>query len=213
MENKGGKTLQFKIGPRIALRFGGDEFQQFGLKGRFILEQFHFHWGDANGSPGSEHALNGLRTSAEVHFVFYNAKYDNISNAVTFSDGIAVLGIMLQSTDSSPTFPEAALDIQSQIIQVPRPGNSTTYRRDVRTLISTMKIALSTFVAYQGGLTTPTCDESVTFLISQKVYRVTTSFLTALSTSLFVSETCDNMIVNNFRPLQPRNGREVIDFH
>lgn len=36
----------------------------------------HWHWGDY-GFGGSEHTINGLKYSAEAHFVSYNSKYGN----------------------------------------------------------------------------------------------------------------------------------------
>lgn len=215
MENKGGKTLQFELGPRVFIDFHSKAFvHKFRLSGRYVLQQFHFHWGDSATSLGSEHAFNGRRTSAEAHFVFYNTRYGSITNALRFSNGIVALALLLnrQSGGGRPTFPEAVLDIQSRISQVPRPGNSVSYRRDIRSLIATMKKSLSSFLVYQGSLTTPACQESVTFFISQRTYTVTDSFLNTISSSLFVSATGTDILVNNFRPEQPRNGRKVVSY-
>lgn len=41
-----------------------------GLPGRFKAEKMEFHWGQSNGSAGSEHSINGRRFPVEVkHFV------------------------------------------------------------------------------------------------------------------------------------------------
>ena len=55
----------------------------------------HLHWGTAI-SGGSEHTVNKEQTFAEIHFVHFNTKYGTLGNAVTKSDGLAVLGVMVQ---------------------------------------------------------------------------------------------------------------------
>lgn len=37
-----------------------------GLPGRFKAEKVEFHWGQSNGSAGSEHSINGKRFPVEV---------------------------------------------------------------------------------------------------------------------------------------------------
>lgn len=37
-----------------------------GLPGRFKAEKMEFHWGQTNGSAGSEHSINGRRFPVEV---------------------------------------------------------------------------------------------------------------------------------------------------
>lgn len=37
-----------------------------GLPGRFKAEKMEFHWGQSNGSAGSEHSINGRRFPVEV---------------------------------------------------------------------------------------------------------------------------------------------------
>lgn len=39
-----------------------------GLPGRFKAEKMEFHWGQSNGSSGSEHSINGRRFPVEVKF-------------------------------------------------------------------------------------------------------------------------------------------------
>lgn len=53
-----GHSAQFTplSGPKMILKFGDD---------RFVLDQFHFHWG-LNDSIGSEHSINGERFPLEV---------------------------------------------------------------------------------------------------------------------------------------------------
>ncbi|CAL4097252.1 unnamed protein product, partial [Meganyctiphanes norvegica] len=66
--------------------FGG------GLPAVYNLAQFHFHWGCEN-NRGSEHTVDGNRYAMELHLVHYNTNYGNLSEALKYDDGLAVLGI------------------------------------------------------------------------------------------------------------------------
>ena len=48
-------------------------FNKFFFLGTYKLAQFHFHWGDHDGNPGSEHTMYGKQFDAELHFVHFNA--------------------------------------------------------------------------------------------------------------------------------------------
>jgi len=61
----------------------------------FEFAQFHWHWGSVS-TQGSEHTLDGKEYPAEVHLVHFNKKYNDISTAVTMSDGLAVLGFFYE---------------------------------------------------------------------------------------------------------------------
>jgi len=65
------------------------------LKGRFVAEAFHFHWGSPS-SRGSEHSINQQRFDVEMHIVHRNEKYGDIDEAKNKKDGIAVIGVMLK---------------------------------------------------------------------------------------------------------------------
>ena len=62
---------------------------------KYAFSQFHFHWGSGNGW-GSEHTLNGFSYSGEVHFVTYNSRYESQAKACENTDGLAVLGILIE---------------------------------------------------------------------------------------------------------------------
>lgn len=51
----------------VAILLKDDYFVQgAGLPGRFKAEKVEFHWGQSNGSDGSEHSINGRRFPVEV---------------------------------------------------------------------------------------------------------------------------------------------------
>ncbi|KAH9589943.1 carbonic anhydrase, variant 3 [Schistosoma haematobium] len=65
------------------------------LASEYKLIQFHLHWGSGN-NWGSEHMINGISCPAELHCVFINTKYATMETAITYSDGLSVVGIFFQ---------------------------------------------------------------------------------------------------------------------
>jgi carbonic anhydrase len=60
----------------------------------------HFHWGSHDG-VGSEHIIDGMRSSMEMHLVHYKRSYGSFDEAVDKPDGIMVLGVLYRvNTDS-----------------------------------------------------------------------------------------------------------------
>ncbi|CAH8614534.1 unnamed protein product [Schistosoma intercalatum] len=68
------------------------------LASEYKLIQFHLHWGSGN-NWGSEHMINGISCPAELHCVFINTKYATMETAITYSDGLSVVGIFFQGND------------------------------------------------------------------------------------------------------------------
>ncbi|KAK6114665.1 Eukaryotic-type carbonic anhydrase family protein [Brugia pahangi] len=61
----------------------------------YKLWEFHAHWGTEK-DCGSEHLINGKGFSAELHFVFWNKKYNEFNKCLNKCDGLTVLAIFLQ---------------------------------------------------------------------------------------------------------------------
>lgn len=69
------------------------------LPGEFEVEGLHFHWGDKN-NRGSEHVINDIRYTMEMHIVHRNKKYATIGEALNHPDGAAVLGFFFNVSES-----------------------------------------------------------------------------------------------------------------
>lgn len=167
----------------------------------FRLAQFHFHWGRIN-EEGAEHVVDGKRGCGEVHFVFINKKYERSRFAVTHADGIIVLGYML-NVERKSVFDEIFKSIP--LIKV-----SNDEVRDVSLRISELfqdKQKVREFFVYQGSLTTPPCNESVTWFLSSLTLGISQEQLTQLRSQRVDEHT---QLEHNFRPLQPLNGRTVL---
>ncbi|CAH2315769.1 carbonic anhydrase 4 [Pelobates cultripes] len=60
------------------------------------LAGFHIHFGSTQNNIGSEHYINNQGYPLEIHYVFYNTKYQDLTTAKTQSDGLAVVGALFQ---------------------------------------------------------------------------------------------------------------------
>jgi len=81
--------------PKVNVTEVGEDFLPYirgaKLPGEFEVEGLHFHWGDKN-NRGSEHVINDIRYTMEMHIVHRNKKYATIGEALNHQDGAAVLG-------------------------------------------------------------------------------------------------------------------------
>lgn len=170
----------------------------------YELVQYHFHFSEL-GSSGSEHALNGKRYPAEVHFVHYKTEYGSLAAAVKHSDGVAVIGALLDVSDLPDT--EHALfdkDIRHFF-------HTKEVGMTLSAVVNPSKYGLSSkkdYFTYNGSLTSPPCCECVCWLllgqpitISNESYRCLTD-LQSLEDGLIADP-------GNWRPVQPINGRVI----
>lgn len=130
------------------------------LPGTFQLAQFHAHW-SKDGSCGSEHLLDGKAMSGEVHFVFWNTKYESFHTAAEKDDGLAVVAVFIKeghhSANYAPLFEAIHKAIGSRH-PIPMPKDFVLeqllpppHHRD--------------YVTYLGSLTTPPYSESVIWTV------------------------------------------------
>ncbi|XP_076065689.1 carbonic anhydrase 2-like [Oratosquilla oratoria] len=174
---------------------------QGGLKGEYIFAQFHFHWGGES-SKGSEHTIDGVRYPMELHLVHYNAKYNSLGEAVEKPDGLAVLGVLyeISSTDNPALTP-----LVNTLKNISEAGFfsevPSTYP-----LRAFLPSDLETFYRYEGSLTTPTCNEVVTWTVFSKAVPVSE---TQMSEFRALKMKQGGNIINNFRPPQPLGNRKV----
>ncbi|XP_066977822.1 uncharacterized protein [Macrobrachium rosenbergii] len=137
--------------------------------------QFHLHWG-GDDSRGSEHTIDGTAYPAELHLVHYNSKYASAAEALTHSDGLAVLGIFLEigeaNTKLTPII-DGLANVTHTLIFYQMPvadeGGVIVYYAQTSitpfTLQDLLPTNLDEFYRYSGSLTTPTCNEIVTWTV------------------------------------------------
>ncbi|XP_052072968.1 uncharacterized protein LOC127711053 isoform X1 [Mytilus californianus] len=191
------------------------------LNGDYQLAEMHLHWG-FNNSRGSEHALNGKKYPAEIHFVHYSTRYGNLSEAMKMPDGLAVIGVFVELVpEDTYAFERLANGIDS-ILEYGKKANVSNVR-----MLDFLPQRKNAFYHYRGSLTTPPCYESVMWFVmadtipmserqldrfrhlQEKVHEHVAATGKAHSVSSRVFKSDPVYIRENCRPLQPLNGRKV----
>lgn len=177
------------------------------LPSQFRAVQMHFHWGSVD-SRGSEHQISGRKYPMEIHIVHFNVeKYPNISAALKKPDGLAVLGILVEigETKENPV-----------IKPIVDAFNKTQYNGEKAFIefLEPLKFLpedIQQYYTYKGSLTTPGCYESVQWFVFNDSFKISPSQLERFRQLSEGSKqhTKSFHLVDNFRPVQPLNGRDV----
>ena len=159
-----GHTIQANAKPGSFARVGGETY---------AMTQFHFH------AP-SEHAIDGVRTAMEAHFVHAQP-----------SGRLAVIGAFMKAGAANAAF-------RAVMKAAPRQVGEQTLERpvDPHQLIP----AKSAIYRYQGSLTTPPCAEVVDWNIYERPVEVASADIT----------TFRGLYPMNARPFQPLNRRFLL---
>lgn len=186
-------TLKVSFSPNFFYVSGGD------LPGTFTTVQFHLHWGSDN-NKGAEHTVNEMQYPAEIHFVSFNTKYPSIGDALGHSDGLAVLGVFLEVGAENSAYEDFLGNISDL--------NAGGAKEKIAPFMLKPLLAanLSNYYRYAGSLTTPTCNEAVTWTVFKDAVKIPQRLLTNLR-ALKMGDGSD--MVDNYRPVQPLHGRMV----
>uniref|UniRef100_A0A3B4Z914 Carbonic anhydrase n=1 Tax=Seriola lalandi dorsalis TaxID=1841481 RepID=A0A3B4Z914_SERLL len=153
----------YNLSPNEQLTLGNNghsgECKSSVLPHHYTAAQLHFHWGSSNRAAGSEHTVNSKQYAAEMHVVHFNSdKYPNMSMAVDKSDGLAVLGVLIEVGEFSPAFEQFLKFI-----------NGIKYRGKVQVpgfnIRALLPARLDEYYRYDGSLTTPPCYPSVLWTV------------------------------------------------
>ncbi|XP_056262032.1 carbonic anhydrase 14 [Pseudoliparis swirei] len=178
-----------------------------GLPWLFTAVQMHLHWGSGGPSHGgSEHTVNGQSADAELHVVHYNSElYPNMSTAMTQSDGLAVLGILIETgEETNPAF-NNILNYLSRIRHADQKVFIPAF--DIQSLLPK---DLGRYYRYNGSLTTPPCYQSVTWTLFNERVHISKAQLLRMETILYSSKAKDQrrmLLQDNYRATQPTNHR------
>jgi len=185
------------------------------LNGTYVLEQFHFHWGNFDNN-GSEHRINGQSFPLELHLVHYNRdKYNNVSQAAGSNDSAAllVLGIFVEVAPSGVTPSKAFDSIVNYLDQVRYRDNKTNIPAfPVETLLPCQE---TTIYTYSGSLTGPPCSQVVNWNVFAKPVYMSSGSLTQLQNKLrqLQASNPNELINHNNRPVQLLNNRTVYEYN
>lgn len=133
----------------------------------------------------SEHALEGKTYPMEIHLVHQNAATGNL----------AVIGVLFEEGQENPF-------LQQFITELPEQAESHFDSGDSYN-ISDVLPASDNYFTYSGSLTTPPCSEIVTWLVMEEPVLASTSQI----------QHFEELMHENYRPLQALNGRSVRHFH
>jgi len=163
----------------------------------FTFEQFHFHW-PAKTNSGSEHAINGVRMAAEIHLVHFNSKYGNLSEAANYNDGLLVIAIFLHLTSQDN---ENLKPITDRLIDIQKIDAEITLSFSIKSLLP---VNQNTFYVYSGSLTTPLCEEVVTWIVFDNSIGISQTQLNNFKSLMVEAPGFDTT-----RNIQPRNRRII----
>ncbi|XP_056134803.1 carbonic anhydrase 7 [Lampris incognitus] len=174
------------------------------LKQAYRLKQIHFHWGGKS-CHGSEHTVAGKCYASELHLVHWNAaQYKTLGEAATAPDGLAVLGIFLETGNDHRWLHS----ITDALHRVKFKGSAVDFKGfNPKCLLP----SCLHYWTYPGSLTTPPLHESVIWIVLKEPIMVSEKQMGKFRTLLFSGEEEGQRahMENNFRPPQPLKGRKV----
>ncbi|XP_067210134.1 carbonic anhydrase 1 isoform X3 [Linepithema humile] len=205
----------------------------------YKLEQYHCHWGCSD-SRGSEHTVDGQAFAGELHLVHWNtSKYKTFAEAAKASDGLAVLGVFLKVGKTHEEMDKIArllpyVSHKDEVVEITEPidpakllpvrgGRAGTQRwscmRWADRIIPRYENKWdfqddNGYWTYLGSLTTPPCNESVTWILFKKYIEVSHHQLNIFRNlrKFPRGEECPchenhGAVINNFRPPMPLGNR------
>jgi len=206
LKNKGGHTVQLDVAGGNSAKLSGGP-----LSDEYKVLQLHFHWG-SDDTKGSEHVYDGMAFPMELHVVHWNSKYvvsptddsPDVDTILTSVDGLAVTGFMFEVVADDN---DALKPITDALVKVNEADSSEKLTGFMLNDLIAPAIARGmTYATYPGGLTTPPCNEVVTWINFKDPLPVSSAQLQAFRELM---DGKGGMIVDNFRSPQPLAGREI----
>ncbi|CAB3226967.1 unnamed protein product [Arctia plantaginis] len=158
------------------------------LNGTYTFMQFHLHW-------LSEHAIDGMKYPLEIHMVHVKTGLE-LSEALQRPDGVAVIGTFALIGRHRG----ASYALEQIMSDVPYLSDRTQNKTDEFDIDLTRMFSPDTqsYYTYQGSLTTPNCEEVVTWIVMDRPIYITDDQYKA-----FYSVDVGSSY--NYRSLQPSN--------
>jgi len=131
----------------------------------------------------SEHTINGEHSPIEVHFVH---KYSDTD--------FAVLSIMFKQGKENKLFATYLKYF---------PKTKGVYKSEDMIALPSLLLVNKSYYSYKGSLTTPPCSEVVNWYVLKEPVTASKEQINLFS----------KILDNNFRPVQPLNGRTVLSYN
>ncbi|CAK8672208.1 unnamed protein product [Clavelina lepadiformis] len=219
-----GHSVQLNFPKDKSFRLAGNEMTE-----TYTALQLHFHWvGSGSDDVGSEHSVNGHYYDAEMHIVHIKDPYTSVDDVKSMQDGLAVIGVFLKVKPNAADNPYFQMLLDTAKMCVSK--GETANLENGPSLISLIPESAS-YYRYNGSLTTPPCYETVLWTIYQNPVIISKqqldSFQSLKKTKPEPDENKDpngyddhasgvhdknDELGDNYRPVQPLNGRIVTAF-
>ncbi|XP_033754979.1 carbonic anhydrase-related protein-like isoform X1 [Pecten maximus] len=207
-KSKGAETsVRFDMAQRSTISGG-----PLSLGHEFELSEIRFHWGSSN-SRGSEHRVNGKAFPMEVQFIHWNASlYSSMEDACGKPDGTAAVCLFVQIGRENATVKSLISDALCDVIFKGRQKTTNTPFNPVCLLPDP---DLRDYWSYEGSLTFPPCHENTTWIMLRYPLLVSPGQIEEFRRLLCYckgdspGKGSSGRLVDNFRPVQPLNGRVV----
>ncbi|XP_074650706.1 putative carbonic anhydrase-like protein 2 isoform X2 [Tubulanus polymorphus] len=170
----------------------------------YSITDYIIHFGGFD-SMGSEHTIDGHSFPGEIQIMAYNSDlYSNFSMAVNSPHGLASISILVQIG----TVPNREIEsLATAFKQIKYQGLAVPISQ-----FSIPDLLPNTphYMTYDGSLTAPGCEETVTWIIINKPLYVTDEIMSIFRSLMRGTEdTPRGLMENNFRPTQRHEGRSV----
>ncbi|XP_067394227.1 carbonic anhydrase 4 [Emydura macquarii macquarii] len=179
-----------------------------GLQNKYKAMEFHFHWGSSvreEYSPGSEHSIDGERYAMELHIVHIKEGFSSTTEAVKDKHGLAVLAFFIETGAENENY----ASLIEKLNEIVYKGTKTNMEALPLESLIPDKETLKGYYRYNGSLTTPNCYEAVVWTIFKKPIILSKSQVKNFWEKLYFTEDTTLNMTDNFRPVQPLNGRIV----
>nr|XP_019957170.1 PREDICTED: receptor-type tyrosine-protein phosphatase gamma-like [Paralichthys olivaceus] len=204
------QTTMKNTGKTVAILLKDDYFVRgAGLPGRFKAEKMEFHWGQSNGSAGSEHSLSGRRFPVEMQIYLYNSDdFDSLSAAIKERRIIAAMAVFFELGQKDNPAVDPIIQGLKGVVHHEKETNLRSF-----VLRDLLPSSVDSYYRYTGSLTMPPCSKVVEWIIFSRPVYLSHSQLEAFY-SIFTTEQQDHVksveyLRNNFRPLQELDNRKV----
>ncbi|XP_062270020.1 uncharacterized protein LOC133975978 isoform X2 [Platichthys flesus] len=168
-----------------------------GLDETYSTLQFHFHWGETDHIPGSEHTIDQHRYPMEMHIVSVK-KGLTVEQAVADPTGIAALGFFLNATEDGDVSGPWG-ELTSYLMSNKDTETAINHNISIDDLIG--NVSRTKYFRYNGSLTTPNCDEAVVWTVFQEPININKNLIARFSAI--------TGLTNLYRPAQTLNERQV----
>ncbi|NXR56570.1 CAH4 anhydrase, partial [Hippolais icterina] len=179
-----------------------------GLKRKYKAVEFHLHWGvpgEPQNIPGSEHSIDGEKYPMELHVVHIREDVSDVTEAKKTPDGLAVLAFFVKADEENKNY----ATLLSELENIRYKGESVKVDALPLSYLLPPEEDLGRYYRYEGSLTSPDCYEGVIWTVFEKPVELSLPQLSQFAALHFDGKNSTAM-TENFRPVQPLNGRTVL---